>query len=356
MQLFQQRLAVQWRRYLKLSRYVFNDHAVIAFVILLGAAMLAYRNLWMNAPITWWAQALLIGLTLLTLGVFNKPASFLQPADPVFLLGDEAALRELVQKGTRYSMVVNGLIEGGLAFILWPMYLREFKVSIIGLIVISGALMLIKMTLTQKIAAHAAKWTDRAAGNLLNWRQLEQKEAERRGRVDGFFNLFIDIPGQQQQVRQHKWFETWLRQLQVLQAGDLLTIAFLRTPAFFDAWLRLTIFGFGLGVFTSGWLRVALLVLFLYMLILQLLPLAHKHEQIVFDHLLPITDRERRVRFTRTVRPWFGLTTLIYMASGLVNVASWQELAILLVTLAVAGHSLLFFYSDFILKNNQKKR
>ncbi len=59
------------------------------------------------------AQALLIGLTLLTLSVFNKPASFLQPADPVFLLGDEAALRELVQKGTRYSMVVNGLIEGG---------------------------------------------------------------------------------------------------------------------------------------------------------------------------------------------------------------------------------------------------
>lgn len=356
MQLFQQRLTVQWRRYLKLSRYVFNDHAIIAFVILLGAAMLAYRNLWMTAPITWWAQILLLVVTLLTLGFFNKPASFLQPADPVFLLGDEAVLRELFQKGTRYSMVVNGLIEGGLSFILWPMYLREFNLSVSGLVIISIGLMLIKMALTKMIATRYAKWTDRDAGNLLNWRQIEQKEAERRGRVDGFFNLFIDIPGQQQQVRQLKWFETLLRKVRVLKVGDLLTISFLRTPAFFDAWLRLTIFGFVLGIFTHGWLRVALLVLFLYMLILQLLPLAHKHEQIVFDHLLPITDRERRVRFQRTVRPWFGLTTLIYMASGLVNATNWQELIILLAALAVAGHSLLFFYSDFIIKNNQKKR
>ena len=54
--LFKERWQREWRQYSKYLRYVFNDHAMLALLFLLGAAGLAYRQLWESAPVTFWTE------------------------------------------------------------------------------------------------------------------------------------------------------------------------------------------------------------------------------------------------------------------------------------------------------------
>ncbi|MDR3189993.1 MAG: ABC transporter permease [Lactobacillaceae bacterium] len=354
--LFSKRLYTTWVRYFKLSRFVFNDHAILALFILLGAGLMAYRNIWMTAPQVWWSQLIVMLLSLGTLYLFKKPASFVLPADPVFLLADEPSLNKLFKAATTYSMVFNGVLQALMALLFWPMYFRLFTTNLWLIILASLVLVAVKMWIVWRIAQSNTQWPNPGGANLKNWRQVEQLEAQRRGSVDGFFNMFIDIPGQRQRIKQHKWLEASLFKLKVLRTGDLLTTAFVRRPEFINTWLRLTVIGFALSFFVGGWLRLALLVLLMYLLILQLVPLANLYDRVVFKQLYPMTAATWRKKFVQAMRVWIGITTGLYMVGVLLTGTDPLMMRLIsLIVLAIAGYLLLFLYADYMIKDTQKR-
>ncbi|MDR3241918.1 MAG: ABC transporter permease [Lactobacillaceae bacterium] len=347
--LFQTRLAKQWQRYFKLGRYVFNDHAILALLIALGGGALAYRQLWITAPINWLTQSVLAVIILLTLLVNRRPANFLLPADPLYRLANETELRILRKKATYYSFVVAFVIEIILLLILWPMMLRLYTTNLT--LIIGGTLIVavIKVLLLQMRIKHEGQWQGQTYGDLANWKALVVAEENRRSQINSFFNAFIDVPGLKKQIKQRKWLEKIVR----VNRGDIEQLAFLRRPEFLSAWLTVTFLGMFIAATTAGWLRVLLLILMVYMIVIQFLPLAQVHEQIVFKHLYPISNDEWDQKYVKTTAPWIGATGVLFFVTALL--AGRGMTLIELIGFVIITAYLMVIYPKTMLKNRRKK-
>ena len=203
--LFKERWQREWRQYSKYLRYVFNDHAMLALLFLLGAAGLAYRQLWENAPVTFWTRSLLLLVLLLTLALFKTPASFVKGADPVFFMGNEGALRRLFHQATIYSVIVNGVIQLILTVLLWPMMFRLLTPKFVTMLLVTIALMAVKMLFVFMKARRTTLFDTTVGNNLIDWRAVVAAEDKRQAAIFSFFNLFIDVPGMKPAVRRQRW-------------------------------------------------------------------------------------------------------------------------------------------------------
>lgn len=361
-QLFKQRWQRQWRTYANYLPYVFNDHAILAFVILFGAALLAYRKLLLTLPVT----PLTVGLVWLVMGLtlcfFNRPATFILEADTIFFLGDQSSLRDLYRDAAIYSMVVNGLIELGLMVLLLPVMavLITHQVwLLVGLVLIFTTC---KVAWTGWLAYRWGHFSDqqtRASKTLFNWRRLAQAETNRQAGMMAFFNLFIDVPGQATKITKRQWvsplIKHWPGQDRV-PLTYLYLLTFFRQNQYFFTWGRLTGFGLAVVLLSHGWLTVCLLALLMYLLVLQLIPLVSSHQQIVFDHLMPLKLTDRKVAFINTISPLVGFTLILWLGLALGLNHNLHYLLQLGLPLVLVTLGLVFWYSGRQIEKLSKRR
>ncbi|MCM0582848.1 ABC transporter permease [Weissella diestrammenae] len=306
---FRSRLSKQWQRYFMLGRYVFNDHAILAMLIALGGAAMAYQRLLTTLAVNGWTQSLFAVVLGLTLLVNRQPANFLLPADPIYLLADEQKIRDLVRQGTRYSLFIAGIVEFFLLLLLWPMMMHLYAFSTLVCLAFSGGIVLIKVYLMWQRAVHLMQFGQGRDGaeNLVNWSSLVESENNRRATVDSFFNAFIDLHGAGNQIKQRQWLEKIIRP----QRGNLLQLTFLRHVVFLNVWATISSVSLLLAILTQHWVRFGLLTVFIYLLAIQLIPIARQHDQIVFQRLYPTTSKERERQYIRTTAPWLWAIALL---------------------------------------------
>lgn len=346
--LFKYRISKQWQTYFKYLRYVFNDHAVLALFFLLGAAGLAYQSLWQTAVINIWTQLALIIVILLTFLIFKGPANFTKPADATALLGDETSLRVMLKQATYYSMMVNGVVEGILILLLWPMIFRLFTHSIFLVTAITIILVLLKILLTYFIAKQQSKFENQENSKLVNWRRLIAAEENHQFVVLSFYNLFIDVPGITPRVKRQKWADLLINHWpgRQIPTTKLFVTAFIRRTQYIKLWLRLTVIGAGAAWFTTGWLQTILLLILLYLLVLQLIPLYDVHKHIVFNFLYPISDKQRLKAFQITILPWICITIIFWLIIAFIATFNINLLLQNFLSLVLLGGILVFWYTE----------
>lgn len=357
--LFKYRFNNRWQIYFKYLRYVFNDHAVLALFFLLGAAGLAYQSLWQTAVINLWTQTILIFIILLTLIIFKEPANFTKPADATALLGDEKSFRHMVKQATYYSMLINGVVEGGLILILWPMLFRLFTHSILILICLTFLLIFLKMLLTYGIVRRNIRFENQNNSRLINWRRLISAEENHQFIVLSFYNLFIDVPGITPKVKRQKWADLLIKywpEKKELPLTKLFVTAFIRRTQFIKLWLRLTLIGVGAAWFTTGWLQTILLMILLYLLVLQLMPIYEVHQHVVFNFLYPITYKKRLRAFQFAILPWIVVTLIIWLLVVFLTRFNVNLLIQNILSLVLLGCILVFWYTEQKITRNTQRR
>ncbi|WP_185696076.1 ABC transporter permease [Weissella viridescens] len=357
-ELFKQRWTEEWRRFSKYLKYVFNDHAVIAFFFLFGALLFAYHHILQTLPVTWWTQTGLAMLLLLTLLCFKTPANFVKPADAIFFLGNDQQLKQLWQTATHYSMLVNGAIEAGLMLIFWPLMLKLFPINVFMVVGITIMMMVIKMGITYRKAHQVAAFKP-ATPELMNWRAIASFEEQRLNTIYTFFNLFVDVPGLQSTIKSHPWLERLRPYWPGYHREALLPMyvtTFMRKQQYLGLWVRTLVLGSILIPFTNGYLLLILLALLEYLFIAQLIPLVGGYRRLIFDYVIPVDVRDRQRAFHQLGWPLIVVVNLVWAVILLICQTISINQGFIMILLVIFGLSLVFLYSDRIIANTFKRR
>lgn len=317
---FRSRWLSQWQQFAKYLRYVFNDHAIIALLILLGAGMVGYQQILVSIQIGFWTKGLALILVGLTFSIFWRGASFILPADPVYLLAAENRLRKILRQATVYSIIINMLVQFLIMLVLTPLLAKLFGISATMIIIIisigiKGLITLGNMQYMQRFK-ESAQGRQGQANKLVNWHQLVVSERNRQQKILAFFNMFIDVPGMQARVKRRAWADPLLAFFEPRQSTTISKImvrTFVRQTQYLSVWLRITLFGGVLIFLSTGWLQLGLLIVLVYLMIIQWYPLVKAQQNVVFDHVYPIKLAERRRAFISITSKFAGLTVVFWL-------------------------------------------
>lgn len=364
------------------SRYlsrVFNDHFVIVLLVLFGALLYAYSQFVKGIGThALWTAPLLAAVLSLSLPL-GRLATLLQPADTTFLLPRAGQLRGYLQKSTAYSAILPFVLQVLLTLAAWPLMHAGGTVPLLWVGVQGVAQLLFKTAdLTLQLAALYFKPRLRQVGrpalvllafcaNTLGflWNpflalliallacaaalQLQQRtqrdrqldlqgavdlESGRMGSIYRFYNMFTDVPGLGGGVRRRKYLDPLLSRITGKQENTwlfLLSRGFLRSQEYLGLAVRLTLIAALLMWICSTWyLSVIVGFIFVYLLAIQLVPLAGRYRDVVFTHLYPLPDAQR-------TRAWAQLVRVVLMASALViGVSAFGHLPSVLTLIAMA--------------------
>ncbi|WP_125702886.1 ABC transporter permease [Lacticaseibacillus daqingensis] len=375
----------------KYLQLVFNDHFVLALIILAGALLYGYSQLIQQLTPQWWLRpAVAAGLTAsLSLG---QLAALVEPADATFLLPQTAPFGQFLLRARRYSLLLPGAVLGMAALAVMPLLvvlhiaawsgtltlvlaLWAFKDADLWLQLLAhyraflprwgrrGLLMgLAFVLLTAGLWWHPAiamlgavalnlalRWTvgNHFAPATLDWLGLVAAEDKRMGRLYRFYNLFTDVPGLGGGVRRRKWLDVFLPLVARTPANTwayLFLRGFLRRTEFLGLTVRLALIGaVVLALVEPVWLVALLALLFVYLVGFQLLPLALAYQEVVFTHLYPLPDAQRTHAFTQLAR---GVLLLLagVLALGPLMRGHWLAAGVVLVAGGVAAVGLAQWY------------
>ena len=131
--LFEERRKVYYRQNLKYLRYVFNDHFVLFLMILLGALAVQYAQFLQAHSLNTAGKVGLVLLITILSQIFGRLASFVEPADKVFLLPQEKAVRKHLLLSCLRSLLFPALISLVLVGIVAPLLKWSFFYLCYGL-------------------------------------------------------------------------------------------------------------------------------------------------------------------------------------------------------------------------------
>lgn len=337
-ELYQKRKALQRQKMLRYFKYIFNDHFILVCFVLFGGLTYYYADLVKQlTPQNWWAKIFLVFFFFLLLS-FGKLATFIDPADEVFLLPKERALPEYLQKAIRYSfllpLLVGILLIGWLmpliavlkqeAFFYYPVYLVLFaclkyadlqlqmlqlyqndkrqnwsqRLIFSGISLISIVLSIFSWSWLGLISAFfLIIWYTQNSKKILgsisfNWEFAIEKEQIRLKKIRQFIQLFTDVPGMSGGIKRRKWADPLLKIVpkKYKHTYDYLYLrSFIRGTEFSGLFFRLVLIaGLILCFLHEFWFALGFALLFLYLIGFQLLPIYSQFDYMVLTQLYPI--------------------------------------------------------------------
>lgn len=346
---------------LKYWRLVFNDHFVIALFFLFGALAYGYSE-WLPtlSANQWWPRFLLIAWFVL-LAQIGRLATLIKRPDPVFLLPQVRAMDGYLRRAYLYSLVLaEGMTLAG-TFAALPFALITERLSTVDIVAVFLTAVVTKddwlFTARKSISlrwskqgwrtqaeywlnpllAAAATWLVSPLLGLavavildvamrlvyreltIDWQVAVKMESNRMYSVYRFFNLFTDVPSVQGNVKRRRWANGLVRWLSNGHRpwAYLYTRGFVRNTDISGIVIRLTLLGMVLAFLVPlQWLNTALVVLFIYLIATQLMPLYGQYEANVLTHLYPVQTEERVRDFQRL------LTRVTVIEAALIVLAS----------------------------------
>ena len=346
---------------LKYWRLVFNDHFVIALFFLFGALAYGYSE-WLPtlSANQWWPRFLLIAWFVL-LAQIGRLATLIKRPDPVFLLPQVRAMDGYLRRAYLYSLVLAGGMTLAGTFAALPFALTTERLSTVDIVAVFLTAVVTKddwlFTARKSINLRWSKqgWRTQAEYWLnpllaaavtwlvspllglavavildvamrlvyreltIDWQAAVKMESNRMYSVYRFFNLFTDVPSVQGNVKRRRWANGLVRWLSNGHRpwAYLYARGFVRNTDISGIVIRLTLLGMVLAFLVPlQWLNTALVVLFIYLISTQLMPLYGQYDANVLTHLYPVQTEERVRDFQRLlIRVTVIEATLIVLAS-----------------------------------------
>lgn len=380
---------------LKYWRLVFNDHFVIALFFLFGALAYGYSQ-WLPSlgPGLWWSRWLLVLWFVLVAQVGRLATLFKRP-DPLFLLPQVDAIENYLKQAYRYSLVLAECITVAGTFIALPFALTTERLTTAEIVAVFLTAVVTKddwlFTARKSISMRWAKQATRTRleywvnpllvglatwlinpfvglavalildvamrlvyrGLMVDWKAAVKMEDDRMYSVYRFFNLFTDVPSVQGNVKRRRWANGLIK---YLSNGSrpwayLYARGFIRNTDVSGIVIRLTLVGMVLAFLVPvQWLNTVLVLLFIYLIATQLMPLYDQYDGNVFTHLYPVGQDSRVSDFRRLLTRVTIVEALLIVLASLGLDGNWQRLVINLVLAAIEVTLLTRFYFKLRIK------
>ncbi|KRM37065.1 ABC transporter permease [Limosilactobacillus pontis] len=376
--LFNKRRQRHFMMLLKYWRLVFNDHFVIALFFLFGALAYGYAQ-WLPqlGPHLWWSRWLLVAW-FTVLAQVGRLATLVERPDPVFLLPMVGHMQRYLRQAGRYSLALGELMTLAGAFVALPFALTTERLTMVDVVSIFLVAMLAKdswLRLAQGMISqqwgqrrqwlHLAQWllplvvamvtwlvnplwglvlVIAIGANVdyffsptkltIDWRAAVKMEDDRMYSVYRFFNLFTDVPKVQGNVKRRPWANGLIRRLTVPGHpwSYLYARGLLRNTDISGIVIRLTLLAMVVAfVVPITWLNSALVVLFIYLIASQLMPLFDQFDGNVFTHLYPVPFAQRRADFSRLLVRVTALVAALIILASLGMTLNWRQFGVNLV-------------------------
>lgn len=370
--LFHERRQKHFLLLLKYWRLVFNDHFVIALFFLFGALAYGYAQLLPSSPPhNLWIRFLLV-LIMVIVTQLGRLATLVKNADPVFLLPQSSQMKKYFRQAFWYSCLPAVLImlAGVVAVLPLAMVTDRMTTMLISEVIITAILTkwswlkLATLQITLRFrnadwlrfiqwggpfliwtctwiihplfgltlsilcslitAWLAMRWSE------IDWRWAVLVERNRMATVYRFFNLFTNVPNLQGHIKKRPYLNPlmrWLREDSVWHF--LYGRGLMRNTEISDLVLRLTlVMAIILAFVPIIWLNSAIMVLALYLIAVQLMPLYDQYANNAFTYVYPVSAELQTRDFKDVIRKVMIIVAVIMVLASFGTQRSFEQLII----------------------------
>ncbi|MCC5889382.1 MAG: ABC transporter permease [Alkalibacterium sp.] len=360
-ELFKKRTGYYYRQLGKYLKYVFNDHFVIALLILLGAVGFTYSNyLETVEPDALLPRLILFAFIIIVIKT-GGIRTLIQPADGIYLLPLEKKIGPVMRKNLIYSLIFSIFSAFLMAFLTAPLVLvlnqSEEQASVIWIATVliaktadtllsyysfklnkaekenkvrlmtnSALFSIVFMTLFYSLLIGfllslalmfllGMYILDSDKKTIWNWERLIDSEQKRVQAIYKIINLFVETPYGNNKVKRMKPLDAFINLFD--RRTDLhsyyISRVFFRQTSFSGLYIRLTVIGAViLALNSSTWLSVLISLLFMYLIGFQLLPLKQLLDKTVYFKLYPVKDTDKIKAIQKLISKVLLITAILF--------------------------------------------
>ena len=328
-------------------RYVLNDHFVLFLLVLIGFLSYQYSQLLQDFPENHWPILLFLGIVSALLLAWGGIATYMEASDKLFLLVSEEEVKSHLKEQTVRSLVFWLFVQTLFLLLFAPLFLAMGY----GLPVFLAYVLLLGAGKYLGFRQKASKFFTETG---LDWDYVIAQESKRKQVLLRFFALFTQVKGVSNSVRRRAYLDFILKTVQKVPGKiwqNLYLRSYLRNGDLFALSLRLLLLSLLALVFIEqAWIATAVVVLFNYLLLFQLLALYHAFDYQYLTQLFPLEKGEKEKGLQEVIR---GLTGFVLMVQLIVGLTTLQEKLALLALLG-AGLVLQVLYLPYQVKRQMQ--
>ncbi|WP_270748777.1 ABC transporter permease [Streptococcus halitosis] len=324
-------------------RYVLNDHFVLFLLVLIGFLAYQYSQLLQHFPENHWPILLLLVIVSALLMAWGGIATYMEGPDKLFLLVSEEEVKSHLKGQTVRSLVFWLFVQTLFLLLFVPLFLAMgygFPVFLIYVVLLGAGKYLLFRQKASKFLTETG----------IDWDYVIAQESKRKQVLLRFFALFTQVKGVSNSVKRRAYLDFILRTVQKVPSKiwqNLYLRSYLRNGDLFALSLRLLLLSLLAVIFIEqSWIATAVVVLFNYLLLFQLLALYHAFDYQYLTQLFPLEKGEKEKGLKQIV---LGVGSAVLLLELLVGAVVFQEKIALLV-LVGASLFLQLFYLPYQLK------
>ena len=321
-------------------RYVLNDHFVLFLLILLGFLTYQYSQLLQHFPENHLPIYLFLGLVSIFLLAWGNVATYIEGPDKIFLIVNEAEVKRYIKRQGVRSFVFWLFLQTVFLLLLAPLFLAMN----LGMPIFIAYLVILGLGKYLIFQRKIKRFIDL---NGLDWDFLILQENKRKQILLRFFALFTQVKGISNSVKRRAYLDIILRAVAKTPGKvwqNLYLRSYLRNGDLFGLSVRLLILSILSLIFIDqAWIAAAVVALFNYLLLFQLLGLYHAFDYQYLTQLFPL-NQEEKVKGLKQILLGIGIFVLVLEL--LVGLVVFKEKIALLILLG-AGLVLQFLYIPY---------
>ena len=324
-------------------RYVLNDHFVLFLLVLIGFLAYQYSQLLQHFPENHWPILLFLGIVSVLLLAWGGIATYMEGPDKLFLLVSEEEVKSHLKGQTVRSLVFWLFVQTLFLLLFAPLFLAMGY----GLPVFLVYVLLLGVAKYLLFRHKASKFFTETG---LDWDYVIVQESKRKQVLLRFFALFTQVKGVSNSVKRRAYLDFILKTVQKVPGKiwqNLYLRSYLRNGDLFALSLRLLLLSLLAVIFIEqSWIATAVVVLFNYLMLFQLLALYRAFDYQYLTQLFPLEKGEKEKGLKQIV---VGVGSAVLLLEMLVGAVVFQE-KIALLALVGASLFLQLFYLPYQVK------
>ena len=328
-------------------RYVLNDHFVLFLLVLIGFLSYQYSQLLQDFPENHWPILLFLGIVSTLLLAWGGIATYMEAPDKLFLLVSEEEVKSHLKEQTVRSLAFWLFVQTLFFLLFAPLFLAMGY----GLPVFLAYVLLLGAGKYLLFRQKASKFFTETG---LDWDYVIAQESKRKQVLLRFFALFTQVKGVSNSVKRRAYLDFILKAVQKVPSKiwqNLYLRSYLRNGDLFALSLRLLLLSLlALLFIEQSWIATAVVVLFNYLMLFQLLALYRAFDYQYLTQLFPLEKGEKEKGLQEVIR---GLTGFVLMVQLIVGLITLQEKLALLALLG-AGLILQVLYLPYQVKRQMQ--
>ncbi len=328
-------------------RYVLNDHFVLFLLVLIGFLAYQYSQLLQDFPENHWPILLFLGIVSALLLAWGGIATYMEGPDKLFLLVSEEEVKLYLKGQTTRSLVFWLFVQTLFLLLFAPLFLAMGY----GLPVFLAYVLLLGAGKYLVFRQKASKFLTETG---LDWDYVIAQESKRKQVLLRFFALFTQVKGVSNSVKRRAYLDFILKTVQKVPGKiwqNLYLRSYLRNGDLFALSFRLLLLSLLALLFIEQvWIATAVVVLFNYLLLFQLLALYHAFDYQYLTQLFPLEKGEKEKGLQEVIRGLAGFVLMVQLIVGLITLQ--EKLALL--ALLGAGLVLQVLYLPYQVKRQMQ--